>query len=143
MHNLALLEVRDLVIPCVDQSSLSDQNKLEKFINNLKPIIEVADKNKINLSLETDLNPLIFSQLLNLLPYKNVTVNYDTGNSASLGYDPLEEFKYYGHRISDIHIKDRKLHGSSVILGTGDTDFNSFFKALNTITFKGPFIMQV
>jgi L-ribulose-5-phosphate 3-epimerase len=143
LHNLALLEVRDLVIPCVDQSSLSDQNKLEKFINNIKPIIEVADKYNINLSLETDLNPELFSQLLNLLPHKNVTVNYDTGNSASLGYDPLEEFKYYGHRISDIHIKDRKLNSGSVILGTGDVDFSKFFKALDTISYTSPFIMQV
>lgn len=143
LQNLALLEVKDLVIPCVDQSSLSDQNKLEKFINNIKPIIEVSDKYNINLSLETDLNPELFSQLLNLLSHKNITVNYDTGNSASLGYDPLEEFKYYGHRISDIHIKDRKLNSGSVILGTGDVDFSRFFKALGTISYTSPFIMQV
>ena len=41
-----------------------------------------------------------------------MTVNYDTGNSAALGYDPDEEFKSYGHKITDLHIKDR-------LLGTG------------------------
>ena len=143
LENLALLEIRDLVIPCVDQSTLKGQDKLERFINNIKPLIEVANKNKINLSLETDLSPELFSQLLNFLPYKCITVNYDTGNSASLGYDPLEEFKYYGHRISDIHIKDRKLNSGSVILGTGDVDFSRFLKALATISYKSPFIMQV
>ena len=33
----------------------------------------------------------------------------------------------YGNKISDIHIKDRKLGGNSVILGKGDADFKSFF----------------
>ena len=77
------------------------------------------------------------------MPYKCITVNYDTGNSASLGFDPIEEFKYYGHRISDIHIKDRKLNSGSVILGTGDVDFSRFFKALATVSYTAPFIMQV
>jgi L-ribulose-5-phosphate 3-epimerase UlaE len=143
LKNLALLEIKDLVIPCVDQSSLrGDQDKLDKFIKNINPIIEVATKYEINLSLETDLSPMLFYQLLNFLPYKFITVNYDTGNSASLGYDPIEEFKYYGNRISDIHIKDRKLNSSSVILGTGDVNFLRFFEALDTITYNSPFIMQ-
>jgi sugar phosphate isomerase/epimerase len=60
-----------------------------------------------------------------------------------MGYDPVEEFNAYGMKISDIHIKDRKLHGGSVLLGTGDTNFKSFFTALSTIDYNGPFIMQV
>jgi len=143
LKNLALIEVKDLVIPCVDQSSLRDQDKFDRFIKNIDPIIEIATKYEINLSLETDLSPEIFSQLLNFLPYEFITVNYDTGNSASLGYDPIEEFKYYGNRISDIHIKDRKLNSGSVMLGTGDVNLLRFFEAINTITYNSPFIMQV
>jgi L-ribulose-5-phosphate 3-epimerase len=144
LKNLALLEIKDFVIPCVDQSTLSgNQDKFDRFIKNINPIIEIATKYEINLCLETDLSPELFSQFLNFLPYKYITVNYDTGNSASLGYDPIEEFKYYGNRISDIHIKDRKLNSGSVILGTGDVNFIRFFEALNTITYNSPFIMQV
>jgi sugar phosphate isomerase/epimerase len=55
----------------------------------------------------------------------------------------IEEFKYYGNRISDIHIKDRKLNSGSVMLGTGDVNFLRFFEAINTITYNSPFIMQV
>ena len=36
-----------------------------------------------------------------------VKVNYDIGNSASLGYDPREEFAAYGDRVGSVHIKDR------------------------------------
>src|SRR5262249_31722578 len=67
---------------------------------------------------------------------------YDTGNSASLGYDPAEELAAYGSVITDIHIKDRKLGGGSVALGTGDTDFKRFFTALLQCDYQGPFVMQ-
>ena len=143
LENGKELGLTDIVIPCVDQSSLQDQDSQDKLVEALSPFLELAEKTDINLALETDLSPITFLNLLKRFDSSKITVNYDTGNSASLGFDPIEEFAAYGDRISDIHIKDRKLHGSSVILGTGDTDFNSFFKALNTITFKGPFIMQV
>ena len=65
-----------------------------------------------------------------------VKVNYDIGNSASLGFDIYEEFKLYGNRISDIHIKDRELGGSSVKLGAGNANFKSFFEVFSKIDFK-------
>ncbi len=140
--NAAELRISDLVIPCVDQSSLKGNEAKRLFIAALKQVEELSEKSNVNLALETDLNPKDFAELLAELPAKNVTVNYDTGNSASLGYSVTEEFKTYGNRISDIHIKDRKLGGGSVELGNGDVDFNSFFRALQTIHFKGIFVMQ-
>ena len=143
LKNLALLEVKELVIPCVDHSKLETDDDFQRFKFNIVPIIGLAERYGINISLETDLNPLKFGQLLDFLPYSNITVNYDTGNSASLGYDPLEEFAIYGNKISDIHIKDRKLDSGSVLLGTGDVKFDRFFDALKTINYTAPFIMQV
>ncbi len=143
IRNGKKIGITDIVIPCVDQSSLHTEDDIERFVEALAPAIVTAELNHINLSLETDLDPVSFTSLLNRFPSPNVTVNYDTGNSASLGFDPLEEFACYGTRISDIHIKDRKLGGGSVILGTGDTNFDFFFKAVEKINFTGPFIMQV
>jgi L-ribulose-5-phosphate 3-epimerase len=137
------LGVTDIVIPCVDQSSLRSTEDVNRFVAAIEPVIEVAEMNNINLSLETDLDPVSFCSLLEKFPSKNITVNYDTGNSASLGYNPIQEFESYGSRISDIHIKDRKFGGGSVILGKGDTDFEKFFLAVEKINFTGPFIMQV
>ncbi len=57
-----------------------------------------------------------------------VKVNYDSGNSASLGYDPRDEFAAYGARVGSVHIKDRVKGGSTVPLGTGDTDFMALFE---------------
>ena len=49
-----------------------------------------------------------------------------TQEIVSLGYDIDEEFKSYGYKISDIHIKDRVLNGGPVILGSGNVNFNIF-----------------
>jgi hexulose-6-phosphate isomerase len=53
-----------------------------------------------------------------------------------------EEFAAYGKRITDVHIKDRMRGGGSVVLGTGDTDFDTFFALLGEVGYDGPLIMQ-
>ena len=93
--------------------------------------------------METDLPPLSFTELLNQLNSKSVTVNYDTGNSASLGYDFRKELGSYGDRISDLHIKDRIFKGGSVFLGTGDVKFPEFLTEFGKNDFDGPMIMQL
>ncbi len=136
------LGLTDIVIPCVDQSSMKDAAAQARFVTALTPLLEEAEKTGINLSLETDLAPQPFAELLARFDTPRVTVNYDTGNSAALGYDPAEELACYGPRISDIHIKDRVLGGGSVVLGSGDTRFERFFAALAPLDYRGPFIMQ-
>lgn len=134
--------VTDIVIPCVDQSTLDGVEAEERFVSQILKIIPNIEKNNINLSLETDLAPQPFLILLNKIKSNRITVNYDTGNSAALGYDPIEELNAYGDRITDIHIKDRMLGGGPVTLGEGNTDFDSFFNKLKEFDYHGPFIMQ-
>lgn len=143
MKNCHEIGVKDIVIPCVDHSSLYDEAAQDRFVGSLMPFQEIAEKLDINISLETDLAPKSFKELLERFGSDKITVNYDTGNSAALGYDPIDEFEAYGERISDIHIKDRLLGGGSVVLGTGSVDFHKFFQALATINYSGPIVMQV
>lgn len=141
--NSSKLGILDIVIPCVDKATLSnDIERIQRLVNNIRPILGLAEKFGVHLALETDLAPRPFSELIESLDSPQITVNYDTGNSASLGYDPEEELMTYGNRISDIHIKDRLLNGGSVILGNGNTDFERFFAVLKKVGYEGPFIMQ-
>ncbi len=142
LSNGKKLGLTDIVIPCVDQSSLNDNAAIERFIARLRPLVEDAGMAGINFSLEADLAPQLFAELLERFDSPRLTVNYDTGNSAAIGYDPVEELGCYGKKISDIHIKDRKLGGGSVPLGTGDVQFGRFFEALRHLNYTGPFIMQ-
>lgn len=136
------LGVENIVIPCVDQSTIGDPDDFDRLVTAMKAVGPLAAKAGIYLCLETDLDPKGFAALIGAIDLPSVTVNYDTGNSASLGYVPTEELTAYGPRISDIHIKDRKLKGGSVPLGSGDTKFDDFFSALAPLNYKGPFIMQ-
>jgi len=142
ISNASELGITDIILPCVDKSSLNKQDAVERFVKRLSPIVQIAEKKKVNLSLETDLAPKPFVELLDCFDSSRVTVNYDIGNSAALGYDPVEELDAYGNIISDIHIKDRELGGGPVILGQGSADFNIFFNKLSELNYQGPFIMQ-
>ena len=142
LNSAEALRVTDVVIPCVDQSSLNGQDAADRFVQMLLPLVKIAEEKKINLALETDLPPKPFIELLDRFNSDRVTVNYDIGNSAALGYDTIEELNAYGTRITDIHIKDRFLNGGPAILGKGGADFISFFNKLLEVKYKGPFIMQ-
>lgn len=134
--------VKDIVIPCVDQSSLKTQDDKSTFYENLSPLLKEAESANIRLSLETDLCPKDFLDIIRMFDSKYLTVNYDIGNSAALGFDPVEEFSEYGSYITDIHIKDRKLNSSSVELGFGDAKFDLVLSMIQKIKYTGPFIMQ-
>ena len=136
------LKITDIVIPCVDHSSLETKEAVDRFVKQVTKIIPRIEKENINLSLETDLAPKPFIELLDKLNSKNITVNYDIGNSAALGFDSDEELTIYGDRITDIHIKDRVLGGGPVTLGEGNADFAKFFNKLKEFNYQGPFIMQ-
>ena len=137
-----VLKITDIVIPCVDQSSLETKKSVDRFVRQITKIIPKIEKENINLSLEADLAPQPFIELLNQLNSKNITVNYDIGNSAALGFDSDEELAAYGDRITDIHIKDRLLGGGPVTLGEGNADFAKFFDKLEEYDYQGAFIMQ-
>ena len=86
---------------------------------------------RVELHLETDLDPGKFKSLLDEIKHPLIKVNYDSGNSGSLGYSPVEEFAAYGDRIGSFHIKDRVLGGGTVPLGTGERRFRKLEKGLD------------
>jgi len=100
-----VLQITDIVIPCVDQSSLKTKEAVDRFVEQITKIIPKIEKQNINLSLETDLSPKPFVELLDRLNSKNITVNYDIGNSAALGFDSDEELEAYGNRIGSSPLK--------------------------------------
>lgn len=135
-------DIRDFVIPCVDSSRLQNDYQIDQFCELISEVLPLAEKLKVNLALETDLNPKDYVSLLSKLDSIRVTVNYDIGNSASLGYVIKEELEAYGERISDVHIKDRLLNGESVPLGTGVAKFDDFFSLIKKYNFEGSYIFQ-
>ena len=139
----AAWKIGRIVLPFVDASGLAGEDEYERVVEALESPLRLCESVGVELHLETDLPPDAFAVLLDRLPHPCVKVNYDAGNSASLGFRPREEFAAYGNRVGSVHIKDRQLGGGTVPLGTGDADFPSLFAALESVGYRGDFILQV
>jgi L-ribulose-5-phosphate 3-epimerase len=135
--------VTRIVLPFVDASRMAGSRDIANVVQALHDVLPDTAATEVELHLETDLKPAEFRAFLDDIPSPLVKVNYDSGNSASLGYAPKDEFDAYGDRIGSFHIKDRKAGGGTVALGTGDTDFVSLRHALLDIGYRGDFVLQV
>ena len=129
-------------IPFVDNSSIKNDNEKQEFIDAMQDAFNLAKDLDIKISLETDLSPIDFKELLEQIGLDFVQANYDIGNSASLGFDPKEELDAYGQRILNVHVKDRKLGGTTVPLGTGNADINLVIQKLQEFGYSGGLTMQ-
>jgi len=138
----ARIGIKGIEIPMVDNAKMETLKEEELFIECLRECLPVAEIYNVKLGLETSLNPVDFESLIEKIDHPLIEVNYDTGNSASLGYNTEEEISKLGKWINNVHIKDRLLGGSTVPLGEGNADFDLFFKTLNKISYKGSFILQ-
>ena len=138
-----LAGIRRVVIPFVDKSCIQDGDEEKQVISILQSILPAAEVNEVELHLETSLAAEPFAHLLQRCDHPLVRVNYDSGNSASLGYTVSDEFAAYGSRIGSVHIKDRKLRGGTVPLGTGNADLPAMFRGLAGLNYQGDFVLQI
>jgi hexulose-6-phosphate isomerase len=134
--------VKRMILPFLDASRIETEKEINDVIALLRRVAPAAEKTGIDLLIESSLEPQRLAALLAELPSPKIKINYDTGNSASLGYDPVDEFKAYGQRIGGVHVKDRLRAGGTVLLGTGDTDFEAVSSGLKSIGYTGDFILE-
>jgi hexulose-6-phosphate isomerase len=139
----AQIGITRLVLPFVDQSAIRDEADRDAVIETLERVLPAAHRQGVELHLETSLPPDDFAALLARVPDPFVRVNYDSGNSSSLGYRPREELAAYGNRLGSVHIKDRVRGGGTVPLGEGHADFAELFRELRRIAYQGDFVLQV
>ena len=137
-----VIGINFIVFPLVDNGSLESVDQENELIDLLIKRIYLLKKYGMQIIFESDFDPLRYKKFIKKFPKEHFGVNYDTGNSASLGFNPKEEFYQYGNRIKNIHIKDRKLNGSSVPLKKGDVNFKEVFKLLKSYNYSGNLILQ-
>jgi hexulose-6-phosphate isomerase len=138
-----IVGVDRVVIPFVDKSRIENEEEKLQVLSILRALLPAADKNNVEIHLETSLAPQAFAELLDEVPHPLLRANYDSGNSSSLGYKVGEEFAAYGHRIGSVHIKDRRLGGATVPLGTGDADLPALFHGLAALHYCGDYVLQI
>jgi hexulose-6-phosphate isomerase len=131
--------IKYYIFPLVDNSSIQTPTEEKILIKEIKKLIKLLKKNS-QILFETDYPPNKVIKFIKKFKSKKVGVNYDTGNSAGLGYDFEHEIKYLNY-IKNIHIKDRVLNGTTIRLGKGNWDYKKFFKLIRD-RYKGNFILQ-
>jgi hexulose-6-phosphate isomerase len=137
-----VIGVSDIIIPCVDESSLKGEEDIAFFKDSVASCLASADIYGIDINLETDLPPHEFLKLVADIDHPRLKINYDIGNSASSGYSASEEIQAYGRYVSILHVKDRLRGGGSVRLGSGAANFEAVFKELRQTGFNGIITMQ-
>ena len=136
------LEIKTIVYPLVDNSSLENKEQEDMFIDEILKFTKLLEENNVRIAFESNYEPRQLKKFIDRMPSRVFGINYDVGNSASEGYNPEEEFANYADRVINVHIKDRKRKGTTVRLGEGHADFNKVFKSLSNIHYKGYYVLQ-
>jgi hexulose-6-phosphate isomerase len=138
----ATVGIRMIVVPLVDNGrfeTVEQENVLTEFLLEHESFLS---QHNLQVIFECDFIPAELARFIARLPAERFGINYDVGNSAALGFKPVEEFASYGDRVVNVHVKDRVLGGTTVPLKTGNADFDAVFAALAQKNYRGNFILQ-
>ena len=119
-----------IVLPILEESSLLPNNEFVGIVSIVDALLPSLEMTGVELLLETDIPAERLSPILEKINHPLVGVNYDIGNSASMGYNPLDELRILSTWIRGVHVKDRVKNGSTVPLGQGHADFRTCFRTL-------------
>lgn len=133
---------RYIEVPLSSKSEIKDEAELKQTAQVMKPLLEKAVEAGVTISFESSLTAGMFKEFLSLLDSPAGRACYDTGNSASRGYNLQEEMEAYGELVATVHIKDRVRGGGMTPLGEGDTDFAACFAMLRARNYDGPFTLE-
>jgi hexulose-6-phosphate isomerase len=131
-----------LVVPLVDNGALAsaaERAVLERQFFEFQPLLR---QHGLRIAFESDLPPAALAAFIDGFAADLFGINFDIGNSASLGWDPAEEIPLLAPRIVNVHVKDRVLGGTTVPLGSGAADLPKVFALLRAARYGGNFILQ-
>jgi hexulose-6-phosphate isomerase len=138
----AAVGIRMMVVPLVDNGRLETAEQENVLVDFLLAQQSFLAQHHLHVIFESDFIPAELARFIARLPAERFGINYDIGNSAALGFKPVEEFATYGARVVNVHVKDRALGGTTVPLKTGSADFDAVFAALAQNYYQGNFILQ-
>jgi hexulose-6-phosphate isomerase len=138
----AELGIRFVLIPLVDNGRIEGPEDADRLRAGLVDLEGLLNDAGMKILFESDFAPHALRHFIATLSTEKFGLTYDIGNSASLGFDPNEEFAAYGDRIDNVHVKDRICGGTTVPLGQGAADLPLVFRLLRKSAYRGDFILQ-
>ena len=131
-----------IVMPLVDNGALETAKQEQALKTSLLALQPLLSQTGVRIAFETDLDPDAQMALIHDFPAEHFGINFDIGNSASLGWAPGVEIPRIASRLINVHVKDRRLGGSTVALGEGDADLATVFALLDAVGYDGQLILQ-
>jgi hexulose-6-phosphate isomerase len=131
-----------LVVPLVDDGALTtpaEEDALCEGVGRLAPLLRQTG---VRIAFESDYPPAVLAAVIDRFPAEVAGINFDIGNSASLGWPPAEEVPLIAPRLINVHVKDRLLGGTTVPLGQGAADLPLVFSLLRDAAYEGFLILQ-
>jgi hexulose-6-phosphate isomerase len=131
-----------VVVPLVDNGALTNAGHEAAFVEGMAGLVERLRGADVRLAFESDYAPEKLERFIAQFPADLFGINFDIGNSASLGWAPDVEMRRLGSRIINVHVKDRVLGGTTVPLGEGNADLPRVFSLLAQHGYDGFLILQ-
>lgn len=142
LASCSTLGIAFVVIPLVDNGRIESPEQTKTLLRALLDRATSLSRQGVKIVFESDLPPAPLAQFIDAFPPDVFGINYDSGNSAALGYDSAEEIPAYAARILNVHIKDRLRGGTTVPLGTGAADLAKTIRLIEQSGYQGQYILQ-
>lgn len=139
VKNAKKLGCKSIILPLFESSDIEVYG--EKGFAILEEICNKVADDKVQILLETDISMEMAAGFCNRSS-GNVGICYDIGNATGFGKDVVCEIEKYGQVIRNVHLKDKKKGGTTVMFGTGDVPFAECFRQLEKINYQGCFILE-
>jgi len=141
LTSLSAAGIKVATLPIMNNKGSSDVDS--NFLEVFRILDAMLGNLDIKIALEID-SPLEFVVKLvrELKHFENVGFTFDMGNSKAQGNDVVQEIESYGHKLFNVHIKDRKISGERVPLGRGDVDFQLVNDMLLKLGYQGRMVLE-
>jgi L-ribulose-5-phosphate 3-epimerase len=127
-----------ILVPFFGTAALKSEEHARRLVHEMKGLSPMAEEMGVFLALETSLEALHLVRVVESIGSDHLQVYFDTGNTASKGYDVVREITTLGERIAQVHVKDHP----SRALGEGSIDFGGVIGALEDVGFDGYLVLE-
>ena len=127
-----------ILVPFFGTAALKSEEQIQQLISEMKKLSSLAEDRNVCLGLETSLDAADMMRIVEAVDSDCVQVYFDTGNTAGIGYDIIQEIEQLGGYIAQTHIKDNP----SGTLGEGHINFEAAIGAFKKVGFDGYLMLE-
>ena len=135
------LGARNIVIPCVEESTIDNYKKKYQFIHNVLACLPTAGQYMMNICIECAMPFDDLAKIVEKIDNERFGICMDTGNWRSAGLS-LDVGRLPELPIKHVHFKDCMVGGKNIELGTGDVNFYNFIAYLERTGYDGTCTLQ-